>query len=255
MQPTFDLESAPPLPRLRDDLLAYFGPRTRGARLDPISQLVKSLISARTADMVTADAFAQLHGAFPDWTDLAAAAPKRVEAAISAVTFADRKARQLPVLIRVIQIRTGGLDLGFLADWPVEEAMAWLQSLPGVGVKSAAAALNFSTLNRPTLVVDTHVHRVARRLGLAGRGSEPSGTHAALMALTPRTWSAEALLDLHWLLKRLGQSICTDAPPRCGMCPLNAACPRVGVGVGRKVLEFSISRRKPGDPPEAVARV
>jgi len=255
MQLTLELETAPLLPRLRRALLALFGPQRAEGRLDPVSQLIKSIIGARTSDADGWAAFARLRGAFADWTDLASAAPKRIETAIAAAAFADRKARQLPILVRVIQIRTGGLDLGFLADGPVADAMGWLQSLPGVGCKSAAAVLNFSTLNRPALVVDSHVHRVAKRLGLAGRASDPAQAFEALTALIPATWTAEDLFELHWLIKGLGRSICSEASPRCGMCPLKAECPRLGVGVGRKVVELAAARRTREASAEAPDRL
>ena len=255
MQLTFELETSPLLPRLRRSLLAMFGPQPHQGRADPLSQLINSLISARTLDEVSWNAFVRLRGAFEDWAELADAAPKRIEAAIAAVTFADQKARQLPTLIRVIQIRAGGLDLGFLADRPVEEAMEWLQSLPGVGVKSAAVTLNFSALRGRALVVDTHVHRVAKRLGLAGRSSEPAQAYEALMAMVPAAWAAEDLFEMHWLIKGLSQKICTDAAPRCGMCPLKDICPRIGVGVGRKVVELSTARRARQLAPEQSALV
>jgi len=88
-------------------------------------------------------------------------------------------------------------------------------------------------------VVDTHVHRVTRRLGLVGRSAEPAQSFDGLMAMAPSVWSSEDFYELHWLMKGLGQSICTDSPPTCGRCPLNSLCPRVDVGVGRKVVAFT----------------
>jgi endonuclease III len=66
--------------------------------------------------------------------------------------------------------------------------------------------------------------------------------------MVPASWRAEDLFELHWLLKGLGQSVCTDTAPRCGMCPLKAHCPRVGVGVGRKVIDFPAGRRATAAP-------
>ena len=251
MQLTFDLEASPLLPQLRDHLLVTFGPQRPQGRHDPLSQLIKSVISARTKDADSWAAFVRLSDAFGDWAELATAAPKKIEAAIAAVTFADAKSRQLPILIRVIQIRAGGLDLDFLAERTVEEAIEWLQSLPGVGCLSAAATLNFSTLARRVLPVDTQVHRVARRLGLTGRTSEPADAYETLMNMIPQTWGNEDLFETHWLLKGLGQSICTDDAPKCGMCPLRAMCPRIGVGVGRKVLDFAAARKQAQAPEES----
>ena len=243
MQALFDFEPSPILPQIRERLLSTFGPQVAERRLDPASQLVKAVISTRTYDAVSWAAFKRLKAAFSDWRDLAAAAPQEVEAIISDTTFPDQKARQLPILFRLIEARSGGVDLDFLADLPVDQAMAWLEDLPGVGRQIAAAVLNFSTLNKPVMVVDTHVHRVTRRLGLVGRSAEPAHSHEALMVLAPAATTPEDFYELHWLIKGLGQSVCTDSPPACGRCPLNALCPRVDVGVGRKVVAFSGRRR------------
>ena len=239
MQALLDFEPSPLLPRLRGALKATFGPQVPQGRLDPLSQLIRSMIGVRTYDAVTAAAFANLRRAYPTWAGLQAAESAQVERALGEVTFADQKGRQLPILLRTIESRAGSLDLDFLSDWPLEQAMAWLEALPGVGRHAAAATLNFSSLNKRAMVVDTHVHRVARRLGLSGRAGEPAQSYEALMSLVPNPWTAEALYELHWLLKGLGQSICTDSPPACGRCPLKAMCPRVDVGVGRKVVAFS----------------
>jgi len=243
MQALFDFEPSPILLQLRDKLLSTFGRQVAERRLDPASQLVKALISTRTYDAVSWAAFGRLRAAYPDWRALAAAEPKAVEAIIAAVTFADQKARQLPILFRLIEHRTGGVSLDFLADLPVDQAMAWLEDLPGVGRQIAAAVLNFSTLNKRAMVVDTHVHRVTRRLGLVGRTAEPAQSYDALMVLAPAGATAADFYELHWLIKGLAQSICTDSPPACGRCPLNSLCPRVDVGVGRKVVAFSPGRR------------
>jgi endonuclease-3 len=245
MQMSLDLDASPVLPRLQGRLLALFGPQRPQGRHGPISQLIKSLISARTYDRVSAVAFERLRKAFPVWEDMAQAPPSRIEALIEDVTWADQKARQLPVLLRMIMLRAGALSLEFLAGQPVEQARAWLRDLPGVGGMFASATLNFSTLDRRTLVVDTHVHRVSRRLGLASRASTTEQAYDALMALVPASWSAEDLYELHWLIKGLGQSICTDTSPSCGRCPLKQDCPRVDVGVGRKVVAFERPRSAP----------
>lgn len=242
MQLSFDLESAPRLTVFRDALKMVFGPQRPTGRMDPLSQLIKSVVSSRTYDDVSWAAFCRLRDAFPDWNALGDADPKAVEALIQPVTFPDQKARQLPVLIRVLRTRPHGLDLSFLADHSVDQAIAWLRELPGIGVKSAAAALNFSVLDRRALVVDTHVHRVARRLGLAPKAGDTAHAYEALMAQTPGGWEAQDLFELHWLFKGLGQSVCTDSHPRCGMCPLKASCPRVGVAERRAVLSFPQSR-------------
>ena len=236
------------LPALRDRLVAVFGPIRPERRLDPLSQMIKALISARTYDETSWAAFVRLQAAFPDWNALAKAEPREIERIIDPVTFADRKARQLPVLIRVLQLRRRNLDLSLLADMPIEEAMTWLQGLPGIGCKSAAAVLNFSTLNRRALVVDSHVHRVARRLGLVGRSTLPTEAYAMLMGEAPVGWTSGDLFEFHWLLKKLGQSVCTDAQPSCALCPMREDCARVDVSAGRSVQ--LVFRTRPAEDDE-----
>jgi len=228
------------LPAVRDRLRAVFGPQRAEHRMDPVSQLIKAVISSRTYDQVSWAAFIRLRAAFPNWATLTLADPAQIEPVIDPVTFADDKARRLPILIRVIILKRGELDLDFLKDEPLDEAMEWLTRLPGVGVKSAAATLNFSTLARPVLTVDTHVHRVAARLGLTPRGGDRKMALETLMGQAPSDWDADRFFELHWLLKAHGQSICTHFDPACGLCALREACPRVDVGRDRdaEVLAF-----------------
>lgn len=239
MQLSFDLEAAPLLPQLRARLLDFYGPQQPHRRMDPLSHLIKSVISSRTYDAVSWAAFLRLRDAFPDWATLGETAPAQIEAILGPVTHADRKARQLPVLIRVLQTRPHGLDLDFLGDHIVDQAVAWLRELPGVGPKSAAATLNFSTLNKRAMVVDTHVHRVTRRLGLTSRTGDAAQAYETLMSLIPADWTAQDLYELHWLLKGLGQDICSDPLALCGRCPLKDVCSRVDVEVRRAVVAFA----------------
>ncbi len=232
------------LPLVRERLASVFGRQRGEHRLDPVSQLLKAMIGARTYDEMTWAAFIRLRAAFPDWSALATAEADAIEPVIDPVTFADQKARQLPVLVRVILLQRGGLELDFLADEPVDEAMAWLMRLPGVGVKAAAAVLNLSTLNRRAVVVDAHVHRVARRLGLAARGGDAVQAYEALMRQAPAGWDGDDLFELHRLMKPHGQSICSHLDPACSLCKLSDMCPRVGVAGDQegRVMDFAPAR-------------
>lgn len=218
-----------PLEGVRDVLLEAFGPQRPKARMDPVSQLVKSSISHRTLDAVSWAAFLRLQGAFQSWEDLARAEPDAVLDLIADVQFAQDKARRLPLALRMIEARVGWLSLSHLRNQTVEQARHELRALPGVGQKVAASVLNFSTLAMRDLVVDSHVHRTAQRLGLVGPG-DPTHSYHGLMALVPDSWSADDLFELHCLMKHgLGQMLCPHDAPRCGACPLKAQCRRVGV--------------------------
>lgn len=230
--------SRSPLESMRDALLCEFGPQRPVARMDPISQLVKSSISGRTQDAVSWAAFLRLRAEFKCWEDLAQATEAHVLEIIHDVTHPQDKARRLPMALRMIEARIGWLSLSHLKALTVDAARHELQSLPGVGVKVAASVLNFSDLSMRSLVVDTHVDRVAKRIGLVGPG-DTTHTYHALMDLAPDAWTADDLFELHWLMKRgLGQMLCPHDAPKCGACPLKHDCAKIGVGRSADVLPW-----------------
>ena len=219
----FDVHN--PLPAVYERLSSAFGSFREGPRLSPLDQLIKAMISARTYDEVAWPAFRRLKARFQPWEALIGASPSEIEAVLAPVSYAEMKAGWLSEAMARLAAERGELSLDFLAGIPVEEATTWLRrSLPGVGGKVAAAVLNFSTLRRRTMVVDTHVWRVARRIGLAPPNAEPEAVRAAIMDAAPGAWGDEDFFDLHWLLKRLGQTLCMDNRTRCGACPVSALC-------------------------------
>ncbi|HEY2803744.1 MAG TPA: endonuclease III, partial [Actinomycetota bacterium] len=96
----------------------------------------------------------------------------------------------------------------------------YLTSLPGVGPKTAACVLAFS-LERPALPVDTHVYRVAERLGFYPPKTSAKAAHAILAAAVP----PGDRVEFHVGLIRLGREICRPGRPRCEICPLQDLCP------------------------------
>lgn len=220
------LDPNPPVVAVFRRLKQAFGGFADGPpRLAPVDQLIRSMLGSRTTDQMSWPAYHRLKDRFRPWEALAEAQPAEVEAVIAEVTHAEIKAGWLPeALSRIIRLR-GSLSLDFLADMPVEEAMAWMQKhLPGVGDKVAASVMNFSSFRRRALVVDTHVWRVARRIGLAPRNAEPEAVRRAMTDAVPEDFAADDFFDLHWLLKRLGQTLCQDRITRCGGCPVAALC-------------------------------
>lgn len=112
----------------------------------------------------------------------------------------------------------------FLGEAPVWEAMDWLQTLPGVGPKVAAAVLNFSTLNRRVLVIDGHVHRVIQRLGLVSASQGVESALRTVMSRIPAAWDAPELMELHVHLKMIGQTACRPDQTHCEACALAGEC-------------------------------
>jgi endonuclease III len=193
-------------------------------RRRPTGQLVKSLISGRTRDAVSLAAYHRLGQAFGSTTAIAEADPAMVRAVIADVTFAESKAQWLVAALAQIRRERGDGHLEFLADLPLVRALGWLERLPGVGRKVAASTLNASTLDRPVLIVDTHVLRVAQRLGLVAAQAEARLASETITAALP-DWPGAMFLRLHLRLKRLGQRRCHVVQPNCRACPLNTLCP------------------------------
>ena len=208
---------------LRDRLRNRFGVVSDELRHDPISQLAKSSISGRTYDEVSAAAYERLVSHYPDVETLADASAEEIEVVISNVTHARDKAIHLREALRKIRAREGRISLDFLYDWPVDLAYRLLESLPGVGAKTAAALLNFSTLGKRIFVVDGHVERVLKRFGFVGAKADAEDVLDTVMA-SADAFDADDLYELHWLLKYLGQEICRFDSPRCNECPLADSC-------------------------------
>ncbi len=193
--------------------------------LDPLSELVSSLLSHRTRNADSGRAFKQLRARFADWPSVRDAPTSEVEEAIAPCTWPEQKAPRLQAILRAITEQRGELSLEFLGEMPVIEAREWLEDLPGVGPKTSAAVLLFSNLRRPALPVDSHHHRVAARLGLIPANVSVGPAHALLEAQLPADWSAQQVYDNHEALMLHGQKVCLHAKPRCKSCVILDICP------------------------------
>jgi endonuclease III len=196
--------------------------------LDPLSELVSSLLSHRTKNRDSGRAFRQLRARFPTWAAVRDAPTAEVQEAIAPATWPEQKAPRIQEVLRVIGERTDGLDdgsLDFLGEVSVRQARDWLESLPGVGPKTSAAVLLFSRLRRPALPVDSHHHRVAQRLGLLPPNVDVGPAHRLLEAQLPPEWDAQQVYDNHEALMLHGQRCCFWRQPECPRCPVLDLCP------------------------------
>lgn len=190
----------------------------------PVGQLVKSIISGRTQDAVSLAAYDRLVATFGGPGRLAVAEPAAVARVIADVTFADDKAAYVVAALRMLKAGPLGFDLDPLGGWPLDEALAFLETLPGVGRKVAASTLNASTLAMPVMIVDGHVLRVLQRLGAVGpRGDIREASETVTGAMPD--WTGADFLHFHMATKRLGQTICRPEAPLCDACPLAGVCP------------------------------
>lgn len=219
----FDFGIGARIADIRDRLKDAFGDLSYSTTRAPIGALVKSIISNRTKDDVSLRAYNNLIALYPDWRDMAAATPEAIAAAIAEVTYPEPKARHLLETLTHIGRLHPDFDLDFLRDLPVARVLDWLQTLPGVGPKVAAATVNFSTLGQAAFVMDTHILRVFGRLGIIPAGKSPAAAYDLVMSAL-QAWTAAQLCELHVLVKHLGQARCHAGLTECHRCPLASLC-------------------------------
>ena len=201
-------------------LSVEYGKRQWRPRQSPISVLVQSILSQNTSDRNSGRAFEQLLTSFNGWEDIAGASLDKIADSIKAGGLGEVKARYIKQALEEVRRRRGGLELEFLREMAVDEAREWLKQLPGVGMKTASCVLLFS-LGMPALPVDTHVFRVARRLGLVDPRVSVEQAHKLLEGIVP----SEDVYQFHVLLIEHGRRICKAQRPRCSECMLRGLCP------------------------------
>ena len=207
---------------------AYGAPFSFFSTKDPLSELVSALLSHRTKNADSYRAYQELRATFPTWEGVRDAPTAAVEHALRACTWPEQKAPRVQAVLREISQRCGTdapCALDFLAELPIPEARAWLESLPGVGPKTSAATLLFSCLRVPAMPVDSHHHRVAQRLGLIGPKVGEGPAHRLLEALLPPGWDAQQVYDHHEAFMYHGQKCCYFSAPACAGCPVLDECP------------------------------
>ena len=196
---------------------------------DAMTELVLTILSQNTSDTNSGRAFMRLISRFPTWGELMAAPPGEIESDIQVGGLAPTKAPRIKAVLEEVWRRLGSFDLSLLGEMPLDEAKGWLRSLPGVGPKTAACVLMFA-LGRPALPVDTHVGRVAQRLGLVSARTGAAEAHDLLeAALAP-----EEVYPFHVSLIKHGRRVCRAQRPLCAECPLNDRCPTAPLYLGTK---------------------
>lgn len=204
--------------RVHQLLLEHYGPPALKEQRAPLDELVLTILSQNTADTNSGRAWVSLRERFPSWHQVLSADVADIEDAIRVGGLAHIKATRIQRILKTLEAR-GDLDLSFLADLPLEEARSYLSALPGVGPKTTACVLLFS-LHKPALPVDTHVHRVARRVGLVPPRSSAEKAHVLLEELLPE----ETYYPFHLNVIRHGRQVCKASKPRCDACPLGVEC-------------------------------
>ena len=214
-------------------LAEEYGPLQWEPRYEPASELVYTILSQHTSDVNSGRAFSRLMDRFRSLAGVAAASEEDVRDAIWTGGLAKIKAPRIKKILCEIYRQVGSYDLSFLGEMPLEDAKEWLKRLPGIGPKSAAVVLCFS-LGMPAMPVDTHIYRVAKRLGLIGKKVTVEKAHDVLEGLVP----PGDIFPFHVYLISHGRKICKALRPLCKQCVLKENCP------SRNIFPLSTRREK-----------
>jgi len=200
-------------------LVDTYGALTLRPGGDPLDELIGTILSQSTTDTNSGRAYERLRAIYTTWEEVLDASEREIYEAIKPAGLGKIKAPRIQNTLREVLRRRGQLSLDFLATLQLAEAKQWLISLEGIGPKTAACVLLFA-LGKPALPVDTHVYRVAKRLGLIGAKVSADKAHAQLEA----TLEPEMVYTFHIDMIRHGRQICHAQRPACHKCPLRGLC-------------------------------
>ncbi len=228
---------APPVPRPEDPadaelrerrektawfvqkLEEHFGEPVWKGRRSPIDSLIKTVLSQSTNDRNRDRAYEELRKRLPSWAEVAEADPREIADAIRVAGLANQKSVRIRDILQWLAQNNGGYELDKLCEMDIHQALDWLGHLKGIGVKTLAVVLMFAC-GRDVFPVDTHVHRIVRRLGLVPQNADPVKTFWMMAELVPPGKS----YSFHMNLLKLGRTICKARNPNCSACPLRQKC-------------------------------
>jgi endonuclease-3 len=200
-------------------------PNWTPSRQQPFETLVATIISQNTADTNTARAFENLSKHFEIKPQvLANAETSKIEACLHVAGLYKSKAKTIQTVSKIILQKFDG-SLKPILSLPLDQARKTLTDLPGIGPKTADVVLLFCA-NQPTIPVDTHVNRVAKRLGLAPKDGDYEAVRLSLQSL----FQPKDYLAVHLLLIAHGRKYCKARQPHCIECPVYNYCPSNSLG-------------------------
>ena len=190
----------------------------------PLGILMVTILSQASNDVQTRKVYRALRERFGEWSEVARAPRADVQAVLKPGGLSQQKAKYLQAALADIYQRTGAYDLDFLRDRSDASVREFLTGLFGVGLKTAACVELFG-LGRAAFPVDTHVSRIAKRLGLVSPTASPEKVQRALEPVVPD----DLALALHLNLLAHGREVCTARVAHCDRCVLLSHCEQVGV--------------------------
>ena len=206
--------------RIIEELSALYGIFEQTPRYNALDELIFTVLTQHTSDLNAERAFDRLRETIPTWEEVMVADQQSIADSIFHGGMSNQKSKRIKDILAAILDRHGALEIDFLREYSLEVARDWLMELPGVGPKTAAVVMSFA-LGMPAFPVDTHIHRVSKRLGLIDEKTTADAAHAIMEGKVP----PELRFQLHMQLITHGRQICKARRPLCGECPLSVGCP------------------------------
>lgn len=200
-------------------LTEVFGRQEIDGAEDPVDTLVETILSQNTTDVNSHKAFLALKTRYPRWDALPSEKPSSVAPVIREGGLARMKAGRIIDALRFIKKERGRIELDFLRKMSPREADRWLAQMKGVGPKTRGIILLFS-LQMPAFPVDTHIHRVTKRIGLIGPKVSREDAQDVLASLVP----PNEYYNFHLNLIFHGRSVCQARNPKCPVCRVSHLC-------------------------------
>lgn len=213
------------LARIHALLVGAYGDRTWRRSGPALDVLVRTILSQNTSGANSSAGYRRLRKRFASWEAAADARVGEIERCIRVSGLSRVKAPRIRRILCEIRRDRGRCDLEFLKRRSPQEAYDYLTRFEGVGPKTANCVLLFA-FGMAVFPVDTHIRRLAHRLGLTGGTCGPAGPRQILTPLIPpaRRYSMHLLLIAH------GRRSCRARSPKCDECVLARLCPRIDVG-------------------------
>ena len=196
-----------------------YGVPRRAGRRNSLDILIETILSQNTNDQNRDKAYQRLKARFSRWEDALHGKTKSIVSAIQPGGLAEQKARRIRDILQWIKKRQGRLSLSFLRKMDSEEIRKTMGGLKGIGPKTLHCLLLFG-LGREAFPVDTHIHRIGKRLGFIPEQMSAEKAHLWMRELVPKgkSWS------LHLNLIRLGREVCKARAPNCDICFVKKEC-------------------------------
>lgn len=186
---------------------------------NPLDNLILTILSQNTNDKNRDHAYTRLREKFPAWEDVMNADVHEIETAIKPGGLGRQKSQNIKNVLVWIKESFGELNVDFLCEMDADESIKLFCSQKGIGIKTMAVVLCFSC-GIDIFPVDTHVHRICRRLGLVPDNASAEKTFYIMKEFVPKGKS----YSLHLNFLKLGRTICFARKPRCEDCSLRPYC-------------------------------